>query len=155
MRRIAVAFALAGLTSSLFAAQPASAHTPDFVFGAFQVAFSDGTEEPPGLAGYLSVPAQAPVSVGTGATTDGTIASIANHDPVPHTFAECLSACDTAAGVPTDAHFAQVLLPAMGSASTADITRLNAALGSLGGKTIILMCGIHTYMRATLHITTG
>lgn len=149
MRRLVPTLAIAVAFATALASQPAVAHAAWHVT-AFQyvVAGVDGV----GSGGSLNTPA-GPVEISEGFVDDG-IGSIANRDPVNHSFTECTGDCDTTRPSSTGARF-DITLPPSSSATGADIDLLNAVFEGREGEWLIF-CRFHpSSMRARLRTTGG
>lgn len=141
MKKPIAAAALVAAVVPLLVGAPASAHTPDIQIAGFQYFFSVG-EIPPqgGTTGYLGTPA-GPAEVGEpmSISEEEGLGTLINRDQVPHTFTECTSACDTAAGSSAGARF-NVEVNAGAS----------KALPDLAAGTYEFMCNTHKWMRGRI-----
>lgn len=135
---IAVLAALAALT-----VRPAAAHSTWTISG-YQYTAVDGFTFMPG--GYVGVPS-GPVPISEGVADDG-FGEITNRDPIPHTFTQCTSACETSVGKADGARF-DIRLEAGASATAAQIDALN----SLPAGTYVIMCTVHPFMRAKVRVS--
>ena len=148
MRRIWIVTIAASIVVPTLAIQPASAHAAWHI-----LAFQYATAGVDGVAsgGYLNTPA-GPIPITEGVVDDG-IGSIANRDPVNHSFTECTSSCDTSAPSSAGARF-DITLGSNTSAPGQAIDLLNSLFEGQEGEWIVF-CRFHpTSMRARL-TTTG
>lgn len=136
-RRLALALAVAGLTGSLLAAQPAHADAA-MTIDAYQYFAVEGTSI--ALAGYIGTPA-GPRRVTPGPVTRG-LTTIVNRDPIPHTLVACVSSCDAPNPVYDGSVFSVSLDPLQG----ADIEGLFIGTQVFG-------CTRHPWMRGVLTVT--
>ena len=148
MRRITVTLVLLGAVMPVLIPGSASAHNAWHIVGyQYGAAGTDGVAS----GGYLNSPA-GPTPITEGIVDDG-IGSIANRDPVNHSFTECTAGCDTGAPSAEGARFDITIAPSS-SATGAEIDLLNSLFEGHEDEWIIF-CRFHpTWMRARL-TTTG